>query len=63
MLPCHDSRSPGSRSYACVPLIHGDGNVNSYIIRRRWDYFIRGLLGATPPEGFEIKSQSVPTNQ
>jgi len=63
MLPCHDPRSLGSRSYARVLLIHGDGNMNPYTIRRCWDYFIRGLLGATPPEGFEIKTQLMPDNQ
>lgn len=26
-----------------------------YMIRRTWDYFVRNLMGAKPPEGFEIK--------
>ena len=26
-----------------------------YIVRRRWDYFVRHLLGAEPPAGYEIK--------
>ncbi|MFN8668987.1 MAG: DPP IV N-terminal domain-containing protein [Gemmatimonadaceae bacterium] len=26
-----------------------------YMIRRTWDYFVRNLMGARPPEGFEIK--------
>lgn len=26
-----------------------------YIIRRRWDYFVRHLLGAEPPKEYEIK--------
>ena len=25
-----------------------------YMIRRRWDYFVRNLLGAEPPQGFEL---------
>ena len=25
-----------------------------YFIRRRWDYFVRHLLGAEPPQGYEI---------
>jgi dipeptidyl aminopeptidase/acylaminoacyl peptidase len=25
-----------------------------YFIRRRWDYFVRHLMGAEPPSGFEI---------
>ncbi len=26
-----------------------------YMIRRTWDYFVRNLMGAEPPEGFEIR--------
>jgi dipeptidyl aminopeptidase/acylaminoacyl peptidase len=33
---------------------HGFGN-EPYMMRRRWDYFVRHLLGAEPPEGFEFK--------
>lgn len=32
---------------------HGFGN-EPYMIRRRWDYFVRNLLGAEPPEGYRI---------
>jgi len=32
---------------------HGFGN-EPYMVRRRWDYFVRNLLGAEPPEGYEI---------
>jgi dipeptidyl-peptidase-4 len=32
---------------------HGFGN-EPYMIRRRWDYFVRNLLGARPPAGFAI---------
>jgi dipeptidyl aminopeptidase/acylaminoacyl peptidase len=33
---------------------HGFGN-EPYMIRRRWDYFVRHLLGAEPPAGYELK--------
>ncbi len=33
---------------------HGFGN-EPYMVRRRWDYFVRYLLGATPPSGYELK--------
>ena len=33
---------------------HGFGN-EPYMVRRRWDYFVRHLLGAEPPAGFELK--------
>jgi dipeptidyl aminopeptidase/acylaminoacyl peptidase len=32
---------------------HGFGN-EPYMIRRRWDYFVRYLLGAEPPHGYEL---------
>jgi dipeptidyl aminopeptidase/acylaminoacyl peptidase len=28
---------------------HGYGRANDYMMRRRWDYFVRHLLGAEPP--------------
>jgi dipeptidyl-peptidase 4 len=33
---------------------HGFGN-EPYMVRRRWDYFVRYLLGAEPPQGYELK--------
>ncbi|MDP9203787.1 MAG: S9 family peptidase [Gemmatimonadota bacterium] len=33
---------------------HGFGN-DPYMVRRRWDYFVRNLLGAEPPKEYEIK--------
>ena len=33
---------------------HGFGG-EPYMVRRRWDYFVRHLLGAEPPAGFELK--------
>jgi dipeptidyl-peptidase-4 len=33
---------------------HDFGN-EPYMVRRRWDYFVRHLLGAEPPVGYEIK--------
>jgi len=33
---------------------HGFGN-EPYMIRRRWDYFVRYLLGGEPPAGYELK--------
>src|SRR5690606_14835329 len=32
---------------------HGFAN-EPYMVRRRWDYSVRHLLGATPPPAFEI---------
>jgi len=34
---------------------HGYGTMSNYMMRRRWDYFVRYLLGAEPPKEYEIK--------
>ncbi len=34
---------------------HGFGEDSYYMMRRRWDYFVEHLLGATPPENFVIE--------
>ncbi len=31
--------------------------TNYYMMRRRWDYFVRNLMGAQPPKEYEIKPQ------
>jgi dipeptidyl-peptidase-4 len=36
---------------------HGYGRDSNYMMRRRWDYFVRHLLGAEPPQEYEIGSQ------
>ena len=36
---------------------HGFGN-EPYMIRRRWDYFVRHLLGAEPPKEYELHPPS-----
>jgi dipeptidyl aminopeptidase/acylaminoacyl peptidase len=33
---------------------HGFGAAGNYMMRRRWDFFVRHLLGAEPPEGYQI---------
>lgn len=33
---------------------HGFGN-EPYMMRRRWDYFVENLLGATPPKEYTFK--------
>ncbi len=34
---------------------HGFGN-EPYMVRRRWDYFVRYLLGGEPPVGYELRA-------
>jgi len=38
---------------------HGFGN-EPYMVRRRWDYFVRHLLGAEPPAGYGLKPAARP---
>ncbi|MBO9595512.1 MAG: DPP IV N-terminal domain-containing protein [Niabella sp.] len=36
---------------------HGYGTDSYYMMRRRWDYFVEHLLGATPPKDYKINTQ------
>ena len=33
---------------------HGYGNESNYMTRRRWDYFVKNLLGMEPPKEYEL---------
>jgi hypothetical protein len=33
---------------------HGYGQMSSYMMRKRWDYFVKNLLGAEPPKEYQI---------
>ncbi len=33
---------------------HGYGAESNYMMRRRWDYFVRWLLNAEPPKEYEV---------
>ncbi len=35
---------------------HGYGQYNLYMTRRRWDYFVRHLMGAEPPKEYQLKA-------
>ena len=30
--------------------------ADPYMIRRTWDYFVRNLMGVTPPDGYLLKA-------
>jgi len=36
---------------------HGFGSLGPYMMRRRWDYFVKNLMGAEPPKEYEIGRQ------
>ena len=37
-------------------VAHGYGAASNYMMRRRWDYFVRYLAGGEPPKDYEIKT-------
>ncbi len=39
---------------------HGYGADNNYMMRRRWDYFVKHLLGAEPPKEYKITTSTDP---
>ncbi|GAB4053923.1 S9 family peptidase [Spirosoma litoris] len=41
---------------------HGYGSYSPYMTRRRWDYFVKNLLGAEPPKEYQIETRSDPRN-
>jgi len=41
---------------------HGYGGFSPYMMRRRWDYFVKNLLGGTPPQEYQLKSKPDPRN-
>lgn len=41
---------------------HGYGAYSPYMMRRRWDYFVKNLLGAEPPKEYLLKNLPDPRN-
>jgi dipeptidyl aminopeptidase/acylaminoacyl peptidase len=39
---------------------HGYGSAGNYMMRRRWDYFVRHLLNTEPPKEYEIVVPAAP---
>lgn len=39
---------------------HGYGQFSLYMMRRRWDYFVRNLLNAVPPKDYEFHYSFAP---
>jgi dipeptidyl aminopeptidase/acylaminoacyl peptidase len=36
---------------------HGFGEDGFYMMRKRWDYFVKNLMGAEPPKEYNLKSE------
>jgi dipeptidyl aminopeptidase/acylaminoacyl peptidase len=41
---------------------HGYGSLSSYMMRRRWDYFVENLLGLEHPKEFKAETKTDPRN-
>ncbi|CAM3732356.1 S9 family peptidase [Mucilaginibacter galii] len=41
---------------------HGYGPYSPYMMRRRWDYFVKNLLGAEAPKEYQLKAKTDPRN-
>jgi dienelactone hydrolase len=41
---------------------HGYGAYSFYMMRRRWDYFVKNLSGAEPPAEYQLKMKPDPRN-
>jgi dipeptidyl aminopeptidase/acylaminoacyl peptidase len=42
---------------------HGYGPFSPYMMRRRWDYFVRNLAGMAPPQEYLLKTKMDPRNE
>jgi dipeptidyl aminopeptidase/acylaminoacyl peptidase len=41
---------------------HGYGGFSPYMMRRRWDYFVKNLSGGTSPQEYQLKFKPDPRN-
>lgn len=41
---------------------HGFGQYSPYMMRRRWDYFVKNLLGKEPPREYQLETKNDPRN-
>ena len=41
---------------------HGYGTLSPYMMRRRWDYFVKNLLGKEPPKEYQLETKTDPRN-
>ncbi len=54
-----DALTKANKDYDLLIVPNGSHamSVNPYFRRRRWDYFVQHLMGATPPAGYEITTK------
>ncbi len=41
---------------------HGFGQYSPYMMRKRWDYFVKNLLGKEPPPNYQLETKNDPRN-
>jgi dipeptidyl aminopeptidase/acylaminoacyl peptidase len=61
-----EALTKANKSYDLVIFpnaLHGYGQYSPYMTRRRWDYFVQNLAGATPPHDYEMKPRPDPRNE
>ena len=44
--------------FLLLPGKNHDFKPYPYFIRKRWDYFVRHLLGSEPPKGFQVDAEA-----
>jgi dipeptidyl-peptidase 4 len=40
---------------------HGYGAASAYMMRRRWDYFVKWLMGVEPPKEYQMQQPAAPS--
>ena len=58
-----EALTKANKSYDLVLLpnaAHGYGSYGPYMMRRRWDYFVQNLAGATPPTNYLMQPHPDP---
>ncbi|QNE41117.1 prolyl oligopeptidase family serine peptidase [Hymenobacter sp. NBH84] len=58
-----DALTKANKSYDLVIFpnaTHGYGQDSPYMTRRRWDYFVQNLAGATPPHDYQMQPKPDP---
>jgi dipeptidyl aminopeptidase/acylaminoacyl peptidase len=59
-----DALEKAGKDYDLIifPNSHHGYDLSYYMMRRRWDYFVKNLLGAEPPKEYQLKTQEDPRN-
>src|SRR5688572_1065438 len=60
-----DALTKANKDYDLVVFpnaAHGFGQYSPYMMRRRWDYFVKNLLGKEPPREYKMELKTDPRN-